>query len=108
MSQPSNQNPATESETDLSATDRHRLLASQRRRIVLDVVGARTAPVGLDELAAAVATREADGDAVDGETLDRVRGSLYHCHLPMLADLAVVVYDVEAQRVAAVDCNVEC
>lgn len=85
--------PGTESETAL-----HRVLASQRRCVVLDVFGDREPPIGLDELAAAVADRERE---IDGERRDQdqVQVTLYHHHLPKMADLGLVEFDPESMRV---------
>lgn len=69
------------------------LLRDRRRRAALHVLAARTAPVALADLAAAVAAREA-ADA------DAVAEALHHVHLPKLADAGVVDYD-EADRIAA-------
>lgn len=77
----------------LTDTERYRLLASGRRRTALSVLAHRTTPVALEELAVAVASREADVDATDPDAVARVRVSLHHNHLPRMDDLDVVDYD---------------
>lgn len=83
---------------DLSESDRYRLLASARRRATLEVVANRPTPVELDDLARAVATREDDA-ATTEEAVRRVAVALHHNHLPRMADMGVVDYDPERQRV---------
>lgn len=83
---------------ELTATERHRLLAAERRRLAMDAVANRTAPVELADLAADVATREDGTDADDG-AIDRVAATLHHVHLPKMADAGVVDYDDETNRV---------
>lgn len=84
---------------DLSTSDRHRVLAERDRRVVLDVLADRTAPVGLGELAAAVAARESGGERADEETIELVGIRLHHNHLPMMADLGIIDYDPAATLV---------
>lgn len=79
---------------DLSADERYDLLAAERRRLVVDALAERSAPVALDDLAEAVAEREADESAAQ-----RVAVSLHHVHLPLMADLGILDYDTGANRV---------
>lgn len=85
---------------ELSESDRHRLLASERRRVALEVLEERTTLVALGDLAEAVADRETATGAPDDETVRCVALSLHHHHLPMMADLGVVDYDHESRHVA--------
>jgi predicted transcriptional regulator len=76
------------------------LLAERRRRHVCALLG-RRAPRTLDDLASAVAAREAGSEgAVTAEHRERVKLSLYHVHLPRLAEAGVVAFDRDAGRVA--------
>lgn len=75
------------------------VLARERRRHVLRCLLERAEPVALGELASAVARREAE-TADEAPPLDRVRMSLYHTHLPRLADAGAVKYDAEREVVA--------
>lgn len=86
---------------DLSESEWHRLLASKRRRLVLDVLADRTAPVDLEEVATEIAAREDDVDAADEKAIERVGFSLHHVHLPMAAEVGVIDYDRDAVRVEA-------
>ena len=79
----------------------HRMLASERRRIALDLLQGRTAPVDLTALAAGVAAREAGASAVDEGTIERVAVSLHHAHLPLMAGEGVLEYDADARRVVS-------
>lgn len=83
----------------LSESDRHRLLAAERRRVLLDVLSDPTPPCDLEELAAAVIAREEGTDDPEDEVREQVVVSLYHHHLPMMADLGVLDFDREAGRV---------
>lgn len=74
------------------------VLGDARRRLVLDELFEATEPVAFDDLAAAVARREAADDAV--ADVDRVRLSLLHVHLPKLADAGVARFDADARLVA--------
>ncbi|MFB6184706.1 MAG: hypothetical protein ABEI96_09150 [Haloarculaceae archaeon] len=80
--------------SDLSERERHRLLASDRRRVALDALATLTPPVDLTDLATTVARQESG--PVDPR---RVEITLHHQHLPLLADLGVVAYDPDARRV---------
>jgi hypothetical protein len=77
----------------LTESERHSVLASERRRLVLGVLEDRTTPLSLSTLAEAVATRESDAAQPDAEAVERVTVSLYHHHLPRLADDDLVEYD---------------
>jgi len=82
----------------VSESDRHRLLANERRRIALDVLELGGEAVDIEELAREVATLETAGD-VDQSIIDDVALSLHHVHLPMMNDLGVVDYDATLGRV---------
>jgi hypothetical protein len=83
---------------ELSETERHRLLADERRRTVLDVLAQRGATVTFEALAAAVDDCER-ARAVDDATRDRIRVSLHHVHLPKLAAAGLLLYDPLSKRV---------
>lgn len=83
----------------LSETDRHRLLAAERRRLALTVLAERPPSVDLAELAAEVAAREPGIDATDAEAVEHVAITLHHTHLPTLAEKGVIDYDLRTQRI---------
>ncbi|RXK51542.1 DUF7344 domain-containing protein [Halorientalis pallida] len=83
----------------LATSDRHRALADERRRTLLSILEAPPVPRRLDDLAAAVATAEADGDVPAPEAAESVRIALHHCHLPMLSELGLLDYDPDARRI---------
>jgi|GEM_PF-1316295 len=85
---------------DLSADERYELLAAERRRTVLTALAEEGAPIGLEELTAAVAARES-GETPE-EALDQLAVSLHHVHLPRMDDLGVLDYDPGANHVATV------
>ena len=87
------------STAELTESDRHRLLASERRRVVLEVLDGSTASIALEELARQVAARESGRDVVDAEAAERVAVSLHHTHLPKMANLGVLRYDPVVRRI---------
>lgn len=96
MSLPTNE--TTDEDTsvvELAVSDRHGLLAADRRRLTLDILDGKTTAVELAELAAGIAAREGGIDAVDEESIERVAVSLHHIHLPKMDDLGVLDYDPE-------------
>lgn len=98
------QNPDTErfgGVADLTESDRYRLLAAERRRIVIDILGDRSAPVDLEELAMAVAKREPGVDETHEEAITRVMTSLHHRHLPMMVEADIISYDLHEKQVVA-------
>lgn len=83
----------------LSESDYHELFAAERRRTTLAILADRTDPIDLENLAAAVATREHDAGLPDDEAVDRVAASLYHVHLPKMDGAGLVDYDPDANRI---------
>ena len=71
----------------------YEMLADERRRRTLAVLAGASLPMDVRTLARRVAA-EGDGRTAEttGEPVDRVHVSLYHVHLPKLADLGVVDY----------------
>lgn len=82
-----------------SDAERYRLLRSERRRLVLDVLSPEQAAVPLDELAAEVAARESGLDADDERAVERLKITLHHNHLPKLADAGALDYEPSAHRI---------
>lgn len=70
-------------------------LADPIRRCVLYYLAEQENPVSFDQLVSQVAASCTGSrpDAVDDETIAEMRVSLYHRHLPKLADLGVISYD---------------
>ena len=88
--------------TTLGEGDRNRLLASRRRRLVLDVIEDRSTPIGLGTLARAIGTAEFGSEAIEPETIERLSISLHHNHLPRLDDVGALDYDAVSNHVSAV------
>jgi hypothetical protein len=78
----------------LEPSEQSRVLASDRRRVVLAVLAERSLPLGLEALADLVADREGESET----DLRSVRIALHHVHLPLLSDVGVVSYDPETKR----------
>lgn len=101
MSETSNDRTTTGRTGGLTTSERHELLASERRRVTLEVLSGLTAPVGLREVATEVAAREAGVDGSE-EATKRVALTLHHTHLPKMAGLGVLEYDPDSNRVESV------
>lgn len=83
--------------TQLTDSERYRLLASERRRTLLAVLAERKTPLSVQELAGAMVDRETGGHDLDVQ--DEILLTLHHVHLPMLDDKEIVDYDAAEQRV---------
>lgn len=90
-----------ESATGLTETDRGRLLSVERRQVALTVLADRTPPVGLEELATEVVEREYDTETPSERAVTRAVVSLYRRHLPVLAELDVIDFDRESNRITS-------
>lgn len=87
------------STTDLTESERHRLLEVDRRRHVLAVLPDDGDSLTLEELAAAVAVHESDVDADDPAAVSRLATTLHHVHLPKMDDAGVLAYDPAEKRI---------
>lgn len=86
---------------DLSINVVFDLLANQRRRVVLACLEDNTQSIALTELAEEVAVRENEEPLTEipKETVPTIATSLYHIHLPKLADAGAVEYDQDRDLV---------
>ncbi|WP_436911385.1 DUF7344 domain-containing protein [Halosimplex marinum] len=77
------------------------LCRDKDRRIVLAVLADRGQPETLDALAEAVVERNDDIIATEpsDETVTRIKTSLYHCHVPKLAEAGLVTFDADRELV---------
>ena len=82
--------------TTLTVTDIFLLLAHNRRRNILHFLVGHAGSVSLSALAEQLAVRE---DDVSRDHHERILTSLYHIHLPKLAEARVIDYDVEHETV---------
>lgn len=84
-------------------------LANRRRRRVLSVLTQEGTPIDVRALARQVTIREATdaSDMVTEERIERVHASLYHNHLPKLADLDLIAYDAEDESVDGIADTIE-
>ncbi|MFC3957076.1 DUF7344 domain-containing protein [Halovivax cerinus] len=78
---------------ELPPSDRHDLLASERRRLTIDVLEECQRTVDLEDIAAAVAARTGTDAESSAEDATRIAIELHHVHLPKLADAGVIEYD---------------
>lgn len=95
------ENGAEQEVARIDADERYRALSNEERRIVLDTLE-DTASISLDALATEVATRKSDS-----RPDERVRISLVHQHLPLLADLGVLEFDEESKRITSIESVLE-
>lgn len=89
--------PANDATLDASFA----LLAAARRRYALAYLAGRSHPVALADLAEAVAVRE-HGDpiaAIPDPEVRRIYLSLYHLHVPKLAEAGVIEYDPDRKAI---------
>lgn len=84
---------------DLTENERHRLLASERRRILTTILSACSPPIDLETLAKKIAERDVAVGTVDDDTVDRMMAILHHKHLPMLADMGLLETDPETNQI---------
>lgn len=91
-----------ERQRQLQRDELYDAFSRERRRCILRALAETEGPLGLDELARAVAACERGAPPADIAEADveRVRVSLYHCHVPKLADAGLVVRDDEAGDVS--------
>lgn len=74
---------------DLAPAERHSLLTVERRRLAIEILAEEQSAIGRDALAAEIAERESDGTPNNDHIRD-VLISLYHVHLPKLAEAGVI------------------
>lgn len=86
---------------ELSQTEYHTLLSSERRRLTLESLTDRATPVELNDCAETVADAETDEGEASPETVDRVALTLHHIHLPKLSEFGVIEYDPERNQVTS-------
>lgn len=84
---------------DRAESERYRLFAAERRRLVLDVLAGQPDSVELTELASGIVARESGHDANDPVYVERVAVTLHHVHLPMLSQFGLLEYDADATRI---------
>lgn len=87
----------------LSADTVYELLSNRRRRYLLDCLAEHGYSLTLADLADEVAAREHDAQvkAVPEEEVLRIYLTLYHQHVPKLAEADVVRYDQDGDLVAS-------
>jgi hypothetical protein len=86
---------------DSRSLDSHlALLTDERRRCVLRCLREASAPVALADLTSMVAEMESEHSSPNPpDHLDAVHHSLYHVHVPKLADMDVVEHDRDRNTV---------
>lgn len=82
--------------------EQFRLLAHARRRELIRLLDGVNTPLSLDDLARELVEqeREVTVSEIDREEFRRCKISLYHRHLPRLADAGVVEFDADRRIVA--------
>lgn len=90
---------------DLTPDSVFDLLSNHRRRMVLYYLRQNRGAVGVQELAAEVASIENDVevDELTNQQRKRVYVSLYQTHLPKMAEMGIIEYDKEGGAVSLSD-----
>lgn len=84
----------------------YRVLADHRRRYVLHHLNASTVPLALADVADELVRWETDKKPIEvQEKREQMYSSLYHCHIPKLADANLVSFDVAQKRVSLCESN---
>lgn len=83
--------------TRLTESQRHRILANEQRRVLIELLSDKSDPVTLSDLATTLFAREADAGASREQ---QIRAELHHSHLPMFDEIGLVDYDPETNQVA--------
>ncbi|AGB30511.1 hypothetical protein C488_07117 [Natrinema pellirubrum DSM 15624] len=88
-----------------TANDAFDVLSHHRRRYALQCLREYETPLALADLADEVAVREHDRPLpeISAEAVKRIYVSLYHTHVPKLADADYVRYSQERDEVALLD-----
>lgn len=73
----------------------HQALSNERRRLVLAALRDEEGPLLLTDLARDVVEREPSVEPPTDEAVQRCRISLYHCHLPKLAEAELITFDAD-------------
>lgn len=84
---------------DLTETERHRLLTSERRQRLLPILSNQTPPMDIDTVTEKIVQRDAELETADNELHERVKTKLHHTHLPMMSDMGILEYDSEGNRI---------
>jgi hypothetical protein len=99
-----NQSSKTHSQSQLKSSDRNRVydaLADCRRRYVLHCLKTARTPMALADLADEIVRWETDTAPTEVQAeRERIYTSLYHRHLPKLADADLISFDVTDKRVS--------
>lgn len=97
--------PANVTDGEVLLDDVLDILASQRRRYILHCLQTHALPLALADVADEVAVYEHDTDITDisAEEVKRVYISLYHTHIPKLAERGLVTYSQDRDLVTLSD-----
>ena len=77
----------------------HRMLSSDRRRLLIDLLAEQPPSVDLDTLAAQLFEEEAAAGDVKARSVEQVSISLHHSHLPKLDSVGVIDYEPGSKTV---------
>ena len=81
------------------------VLSNPRRRFILTCLEEFSTPVPLRDVAHELATWERDAEIteISADDVTSIRVSLYHVHIPKMADVGLVEYDEERDAVTLVE-----
>lgn len=86
---------------ELRESERYRLFANRRRRLLLDVLTTVGTPCTLSEVAAGIAARERGEPERPNTDRADVEIALHHVHLPLIDDAGLIDYDADEHRIEA-------
>lgn len=86
----------------ISESDRHRILSSRRRRVLLEFLADEPTPIDVEPLAAAIGERDGRTEVSPTSEIERIAISLHHVDLPMIDEAGLVEYDPETSSVTSV------
>jgi hypothetical protein len=97
-----NQSSKAHSQSQLASPDWDKIydaLADRRRRYVLSCLKTSRTPIALSDVADTIVRWETDTEPTEvQEKREQIYASLYHWHLPKLADANLVSFDVVEKR----------
>lgn len=87
--------------TQLDRDTVHDLCRDKHRRIVIAVLAEQQRPLTLNDLAKTILKHNHHVPLTEasGQTITRIKTSLYHCHVPKLVEAGLIEFDAERKLV---------
>jgi CheY-like chemotaxis protein len=99
------ENPGSDGDDQLPLDDLYRCLADERRRALIDRLDKHGGPVALADAAEEVLEKNGDHSIQDipAREIKQVYTSLYHSHIPKLAEMGAVEYEQKRDVIELTD-----